>query len=49
MSTNGNEPGGIHARRIEAENVVAGIQIQGGVLPSDMVDNSSSLRKSCFG
>jgi hypothetical protein len=30
MSTNGNEPGGIHAKRIEAENVVSGFQIQGG-------------------
>lgn len=30
MSTSGNEPGGIHARRIEAENVVSGVQMQGG-------------------
>ena len=30
MSTNGNEPGGIQARRIEAENVVSGVQMQGG-------------------
>src|SRR6266436_4620789 len=30
MSTNGNEPGGIHARRIEAENIVSGVQMQGG-------------------
>src|SRR5260370_22710996 len=30
MSTSGNEPGGIHARHIEAENVVSGVQIQGG-------------------
>ena len=30
MSSSGNEPGGIHARRIEAENVVSGVQMQGG-------------------
>jgi hypothetical protein len=30
MSTSENEPSGIRARRIEAENVVSGIQIQGG-------------------
>jgi hypothetical protein len=30
MSTSGNEPGGIHARHIEAENVVSGVQFQGG-------------------
>lgn len=30
MNTGGTEPGGIRARRIEAENVVSGIQIQGG-------------------
>ncbi len=30
MSTHENEPGGIHARRIEANNVVSGVQIQGG-------------------
>jgi len=30
MSTSGNEQGGIHARRIEAENVVSGVQFQGG-------------------
>ena len=30
MSTSGNEPGGIRARRIEAENVVSGVQMQGG-------------------
>jgi hypothetical protein len=30
MSTSGNEPGGIRARRIEADNVVAGVQMQGG-------------------
>ncbi len=30
MTTNSNEQGGISARRIEAENVVSGAQIQGG-------------------
>src|SRR5205085_4589549 len=30
MTTNGNEAGGIHARRIEADNVVSGVQMQGG-------------------
>ena len=29
MSTSGNEPGCIHARRIEADNVVSGVQMQG--------------------
>src|SRR5713101_4837753 len=30
MATNSNEQGGIHARRIEADNVVSGTQIQEG-------------------
>ncbi len=30
MTTNSNEQGGISAKRIEAENVVSGAQIQGG-------------------
>lgn len=30
MNTNRNEQGGIQANRIEAENVVSGVQIQGG-------------------
>ena len=30
MNTSGNDQGGINARRIEAENVVSGVQIQGG-------------------
>ncbi len=29
MTTEKNEPGGIHAKRIEADNVVSGVQIQG--------------------
>ncbi len=34
MTTNSNEQGGIHARRIEADNVVSGTQIQGGDVQS---------------
>ncbi len=34
MTTNSTEPGGIHARRIEADNVVSGTQIQGGDVQS---------------
>ncbi len=34
MTTNSNEQGGIHARRIEADNVVSGTQIQGGDMQS---------------
>ncbi len=34
MATNSNEQGGIHARRIEADNVVSGTQIQGGDMQS---------------
>ena len=30
MTTNSHEQGGIHTRRIEADNVVSGTQIQGG-------------------
>lgn len=47
MSTNGNEPGGIHARHIEAENVVAGVQIQGGdaQTASELVQLAQSIRQ----
>jgi len=47
MSTNGNEPGGIHARRIEAENVVAGVQIQGGdaQTASSLIQLAQSIRR----
>ena len=30
MTTNNNQQGGIHARHIEADNIVSGTQIQGG-------------------
>jgi len=30
MTTNNNQKGGIHARRIEADDIVSGTQIQGG-------------------
>jgi hypothetical protein len=47
MSTNGNEPGGIHAGRIEAENVVSGIQIQGADarVASELVQLAQSIRQ----
>ncbi len=47
MSTNGNEPGGIHARRIEADNVVSGVQIQGGDVQtaSELVQLTQSIRQ----
>jgi len=47
MSTHGNEPGGIHARHIEAENVVAGVQIQGGdaQIASELVQLAQSIRQ----
>ena len=47
MSTHEHEPGGIHARRIEAENVVAGVQIQGGdaQTASSLVQLAQSIRQ----
>jgi hypothetical protein len=47
MSTNGNEPGGIHARRIEAENVVSGVQIQGSdaQTASTLIQLAQSIRQ----
>jgi len=47
MSTSGNEPGGIHARRIEAENVVSGVQIQGGdaQTASSLIHLAQSIRR----
>src|SRR5713226_4651194 len=47
MSTSGNEPGGIHARRIEAENVVSGVQIQGGdaQTASSLIQLAHSIRQ----
>ncbi len=47
MSTNENEPGGIHARRIEADNVVSGVQIQGGEAQtaSSFIQLAQSIRR----
>ena len=47
MSTSGNEPGGIHARRIEAENVVSGVQMQGGdaQTASSLIQLAQSIRQ----
>src|SRR5258708_7844267 len=47
MSTNGNEPGGIHARRIEADNVVSGVQIQGGdaQAASDLIQLAQAISR----
>src|SRR5260221_1914519 len=47
MSTNENEPGGIHARRIEADNVVSGAQIQGGdaKTASSLIHLAQSIRR----
>jgi hypothetical protein len=47
MSTNENEPGGIHARRIEADNVVSGAQIQGGdtQTASSLIHLAQSIRR----
>src|SRR5258708_3840964 len=47
MSTNEHEPGGIHARRIEADNVVSGAQIQGGdaQTASSLIHLAQSIRR----
>src|SRR5258708_28463879 len=47
MSTNENEPGGIHARSIEADNVVSGAQIQGGdaQTASSLIHLAQSIRR----
>src|SRR5215469_11306428 len=47
MSTTGNEPGGIHAHRIEADNVVSGVQIQGGdaQTASSLLQLAQSIRQ----
>ncbi len=47
MNTSGNELGGIHARRIEAENVVSGVQIQGGdaKTASSLIELAQSIRQ----
>ena len=47
MATNNNEQGGIHAGRIDAENVVSGVQIQGGDAhsASALVGLAQSIRR----
>jgi hypothetical protein len=47
MSTHEHEPGGIHARRIEADNVVSGAQIQGGdaQTASSLIHLAQSIRQ----
>ena len=47
MGTNGSESGGIHARRIEAENVVSGVQMQGGdaQTASSLIHLAQSIRR----
>ena len=47
MTTNSHEQSGIHARRIDAENVVSGIQIQGGDAQSAaaLVQLAQSIRR----
>jgi hypothetical protein len=47
ISTGGNEPGGIRARHIEADNVVSGVQIQGGdaQTASSLIQLAQSIRQ----
>ena len=47
MTTNSHEQGGIHARRIEADNVVSGFQIQGdgGQSSAALVQLAQSIRQ----
>ena len=47
MSTHEHEPGGIHARRIEADNVVSGVQMQGGdaQTASSLIHLAQSIRQ----
>jgi len=47
MSTHEHEPGGIHARHIEADNVVSGVQIQGGdaQTASSLIHLAQSIRR----
>jgi len=47
MSTNENGPGGIHAKRIEADNVVSGVQMQGGdtQTASSLIQLAQSIRQ----
>src|SRR5215471_9476762 len=47
MSTNKNEPHGIHARRTEADNVVSRVQMQGGdaQTASSLIQLAQSIRQ----
>jgi hypothetical protein len=47
MSTHEREPGGIHARRIEADHVVSGVQMQGGdaQIASSLIHLAQSIRR----
>jgi hypothetical protein len=47
MSSNGSEPGSIRAGRIEAENIVSGIQMQGGdaQTASALIQLAQSIRQ----
>lgn len=47
MTTQGNEPSGIHAGHIEANNVVSGIQIQGGdaQIASSLIDLAQAIQR----
>ena len=47
MSIHEHEPGGIHTRRIEADNVVSGVQIQGGEAQtaSSLIQLAQSIRQ----
>src|SRR5215469_9842041 len=47
MSTKENEPGGIQAKHIEADNVVSGVQIQGGdaQTASSLIQLAQSIRQ----
>jgi len=47
MSTSEHEPGGIHAQRIEADNVVSGVQMQGGdaQIASSLIQLAQSIRQ----
>jgi hypothetical protein len=47
MNTNENRPSGIHARHIEADNVVSGVQLQGGEAQtaSSLIQLAQSIRR----
>ncbi len=47
MNTSGNELGGIHAKRIEAENAISGVQMQGSdaQTASALVQMAQAIRR----